>query len=83
MIIDKRFTLCDATAIPTGAASTNYNIGDVVKSAVVRDVGNGQRIVEHRRERGSAAGLAVAAILGEEDVQTNHLKHFVSFENIL
>jgi len=43
MITDERLEFCDATACNTGAAGT-YNLGDIIDSSVVRDLGNGQPV---------------------------------------
>jgi|SRR3972149_5226521 len=43
MILDERTELCDATACNTGAAAT-YNVGDLIDTSVVRDIGNGEPV---------------------------------------
>ena len=42
-ILDERTEFCDAVACNTGAAGT-YNLGDLIDSSVVRDLGNGQPV---------------------------------------
>lgn len=59
-ILDERTEFADATALNTGAAGT-YNIGDLIDSTVVRDLGNGQPIY---LVVSVATGITVAASTG-------------------
>lgn len=43
MFVDDKLEFCDATALNQGGAAS-YNIGDVVDTAVARDLGNGQPV---------------------------------------